>query len=56
MAKARITQSIDRWLGHRVILESLEVKVEDSTITVEIQYRLAGTEDSRILRFQRNGS
>ena len=56
MARAAITQAVNRWLGHRVTLETLEVKVEDSTITVEIQYRLAGTESSRVIRFQRSGN
>ena len=55
MAKATITQAINRWLGHRVVLEYLEVTVEKSTITVDIRYRLAGTEDSRVLRFERKG-
>ena len=55
MAKALITQNIRRWLGHRVTLESLEVKVENETIEVEIIYRIAGTEDKRMLRFQRTG-
>lgn len=55
VAKATITQAINRWLGHRVTLEYINVKVEDSTISVDIRYRLAGTEDSRVLRFQRGG-
>jgi phage baseplate assembly protein W len=56
MAKATITQAITTWLGHRLILESLDVTFADSTIDVEIKYRLSGTEDSRILRFQRIGA
>jgi phage baseplate assembly protein W len=55
MAKALITQNIRRWLGHRVTLESLDVKVENETIEVEIIYRIAGTEDKRALKFQRSG-
>jgi phage baseplate assembly protein W len=55
VTKATITQSINRWLGHRVVLEYIEAKVENSTISVDVRYRLAGTEDSRVLRFQRNG-
>ena len=55
MAKALITQNINRWLGHRVTLESLEVKIQNERIEVEIIYRIAGTEDKRILRFQRKG-
>jgi phage baseplate assembly protein W len=56
VAKATITQAINTWLGHRVILEYINVEVENSTISVDIRYRLAGTEDSRLLRFQREGS
>ena len=55
MTKAMITQAISNWLGHRITLEDLTVEIEDATIEVEIKYRLAGTEDSRIMRFQRNG-
>lgn len=56
MAKAGITQAINRWLGHRVILEYINVEVVSPTITVDIRYRLAGTDDTRVLRFQRDGS
>lgn len=55
MAKAQITQAINRWLGHRVVLEYINVEAVDSSIKVDIRYRLAGTEDSRTLRFQRDG-
>lgn len=55
VAKATITQAINRWLGHRVKLEELEVQVTDSTIEVIVRYRLAGTQDARVLRFQRKG-
>lgn len=55
MSKALITEAVSRWLGHRVVLELLEVIVENSQIQIDLKYRIAGTEDSRILRFQRNG-
>lgn len=55
VTKAVITQAINRWLGHRVKLEELEVVITNSTIEVIIRYRLAGTQDSRVLRFQRKG-
>src|SRR5687767_6421076 len=55
VAKANITQAINRWLGHRVTLDYINVTVENSTISVDIRYRLAGTEDTRVLRFQRDG-
>ena len=51
----RSLPEISRWLGHRVTLEELEVSVENETIEVEIIYRIAGTEDKRVLRFQRSG-
>ena len=55
MTKAAVTQAISNWLGHRITLEDLAVEVENSTIDVEIKYRIAGSEDSRVMRFQRNG-
>jgi phage baseplate assembly protein W len=55
MTKAAVTQAISNWLGHRITLEDLAVEVENATIEVEIKYRLAGTEDSRVMRFQRSG-
>jgi phage baseplate assembly protein W len=53
MLNARLTQTINRWLGHRVVLEDLQVTIENSKIEVLIKYRLAGTENSRVLLFQR---
>jgi phage baseplate assembly protein W len=55
MSKALITEAVSRWLGHRIVLELLEVNVENAQIQIDLKYRIAGTEDSRILRFQRNG-
>jgi phage baseplate assembly protein W len=55
MTKAMLTQAISNWLGQRLTLENLVVRVENETIEVEIQYRLAGSDDSRRLRFQRGG-
>lgn len=55
VVKAALTSAISRWLAARVTLESLEVIVENETIDVDLKYRIAGTEDSRVLRFQRKG-
>jgi phage baseplate assembly protein W len=55
MTKAALTQAISRWLGHRITLQDLQVAAENETIEVEIKYRIAGTEDSRVIRFQRKG-
>lgn len=51
MSKAQITLSISDWLGNRVVLEHLEVESDDSEIHVELKYSVAGTEESRVLRF-----
>lgn len=56
MTKARITQALTTWLGHRLTLEQLEVTFVDSTIEVEIKYRPAGAPDSRVVKFQRKGN
>lgn len=55
MTKAMLTQSISRYLGHRVTLEDLAVGIENETINVSISYRIAGTGDTRVLKFQRSG-
>jgi len=55
VTKAMVTQAVSNWLGHRITLELLDVQVENETIQVDLKYRIAGTEDSRILRFQRKG-
>lgn len=55
MTKAMLTQAISRWLGHRITLEDLKVIVENEKIEVDLKYRIAGTEDSRVMRFERKG-
>lgn len=55
MVKARLTQSLNRYLGHRLTLEDVKTVFEGETITIDIQYRPAGTTDSRTLRFQHHG-
>ncbi len=52
---ARITQALSRWLGHRLTVEALEVELEGERIDVVVSFRPAGTADSRVLRFQRQG-
>lgn len=55
VTQARITQALNRWLGTRLTLEHLKVEFVDETIEIEIKYRPAGSEDSRVVRFQRTG-
>ena len=55
IAKANITQAVETWIGHRAVLENIEVEAFGSTISVDITYRPAGTEDPRVVRFQHDG-
>ena len=55
MTKAMISEALSRWLGHRLTLEDLTVMVDNETIQVEITYRVAGSAESRVMRFQRGG-
>ena len=55
MTKAMLTQAISRWLGQRIALEELIVETDNSIITVDLTYRIAGTEDRRRVRFERKG-
>jgi len=55
VTKARISQALSRWLGHRLTVEALEVEFDGERIDILVKFRPAGAEDSRILRFQRQG-
>ena len=57
VVKARITQALSRWLGQRLTLEMLDVTWDSSAATLEVtvQYRPAGSADSRVVKFQRSG-
>jgi phage baseplate assembly protein W len=55
VVKARITQALSRWLGHRLTLEALEVEFRGETIEITVKYRPAGSRDSRVVKFQRTG-
>jgi len=55
ITKSTISQALSRWLGHRAEMDELIVETEGSTLSVDLRYRVAGTTDSRVLRFQRSG-
>jgi phage baseplate assembly protein W len=56
ITKALISQNLSRWLGHRVKVEALEVSADDSTLNVDLRWRLLATGEVRTLRFQRLGA
>jgi phage baseplate assembly protein W len=56
MVKAVLTQNLSRWLDHRVAVEMLEVTAEQSTLSVDLRYRVIATGESKQVRFERRGS
>jgi len=52
VTKALVTQALNRWLGHRVKVELLEVANEESTLTVDLRYRVIATNEEKRLRFE----
>ena len=56
VVKARITNGLSRWLGHRLTVELIDVVWEDAAATLEVtvKYRLAGSSDSRVIKFQQS--
>lgn len=55
VVKSTLVQSISKWLGHRIIVDELEITSEEEKLNIDIKYRLAGTEDIRELIFQHIG-
>lgn len=55
MTKALISRSMSRWLGHRVSVEALEVEARETTLTVDLQYRVIATGEARRMRFEKQG-
>ncbi len=55
MTKALISRSLSRWLGHRVAVEALEVAAQETTLTVDLQYRVIATGEAKRMRFEKQG-
>jgi phage baseplate assembly protein W len=58
VVKARITNALSRWLGHRLTVELIDVTWNDAgaTLEVTVKYRPAGSADSRVVKFQRSSA
>ena len=52
LAKATISQALNHWLGHRVEVETLNVETRESTLTVDLQYRVLATDEHKQVRFE----
>lgn len=53
VSKAVVSRNLSRWLGHRVAVEVLEVSAEESTLSVDLRYRVIATDEVRTIRFER---
>lgn len=52
VAKATITDAISHWLGDRIELLVLEVENEESTLRVDLQYRVIASGEQGAVRFE----
>lgn len=52
LARASVSQSLSYWLKERVEVEALSVKNQNSTLTVDLQYRVIASDEVQQLRFQ----
>lgn len=55
LAKATVSRNLSRWLGHRVTVEVLEVDASESTLTVDLRYRIVATGEVRGMKLQGAG-
>jgi len=52
LARARITRALSFWLGERLEIRQLETSADNTTLTVDLVYQLAGGTELRRLRFE----
>lgn len=52
MARAVVTQAISHWLQQRVQLMAINVESEDSTLKVDVSYRVIASGEEKQIRFQ----
>jgi phage baseplate assembly protein W len=52
IAKATVSQALSYWLQERIQVLVLNVENNDSTLNVDLQYRLIATGEEKQLRFQ----
>jgi len=56
ITKALVSQNLSRWLGQRIAVELLDVSAEDSTLNVDLRYRIIATGQVVSVRLQRQGA
>jgi phage baseplate assembly protein W len=55
MTQAVVTSALATWLGTRLTVEALTVSTANAAIEVFVQYRPIGSQQSKVLKLQRNG-
>lgn len=55
VAKSHLSRAISNWLGSRIAIEKLEMKVKGEKIEIELIYRIIATNEPQRIRFQRLG-
>jgi len=58
LTKSTIADAISKWLGHRVVVEDLQVDATHegtSGIEIAISYRVVGFPELRVLKLQKKG-
>lgn len=53
VAKAQIINSLNKYLGHRISIDALDVTAQESTLAVDLRYRIIATDETEQLRFER---
>ncbi|MDO9006133.1 MAG: GPW/gp25 family protein [Aquabacterium sp.] len=56
ITKALVSQNLSRWLGQRIVVELLDVSSKDSTLNVDLRYRIIATGEVISVRLQRQGA
>jgi phage baseplate assembly protein W len=52
ITKATVSQALSFWLQQRIQVVALNVENNDSTLNVDLQYRVIATDEEKQLRFQ----
>ncbi len=52
VSRAQLSESLTRWLGHRIEIVELIVEAEESTLKVDLHYRNLVTHSEKRLSFQ----
>lgn len=53
LTRALITQALSRYLGTRIKVEVLDVSADQSTLAVDLRYRVIASGEARQVRFER---